>query len=109
VNELNRLCGVAERRLSEALYLAGDYSIADMASWPWLRAAHKLGQNWDDFPTLKDWVDRIYARPAVMIAVKAGEALRAGADQNAAENKESARFLFGQTAKSVSDALKKQS
>jgi GSH-dependent disulfide-bond oxidoreductase len=109
VNELNRLCGVAERRLSEHAYLAGEYSIADIAVWPWLRGAHRLGQNWDDFPKLKDWIDRIYARPAVMIAVKAGEALRTNADQNAAENKESARFLFGQTAQSVSDALKKQS
>jgi GST-like protein len=109
VNELNRLCGVAERRLNQQPYLAGDYSIADMAAWPWLRGAHKLGQNWDDFPKLKDWIDRIYARPAVMKAVKAGEAVRTTADQNAAENKESAQFLFGQTAKSVSDALKKQS
>jgi GST-like protein len=109
VNELNRLCGVAERRLSEHAYLAGEYSIADMASWPWLRGAHRLGQSYDDFPKLKDWIDRIYARPAVMLAVKAGEAIRAAADQNAAENKESAQFLFGQTAKSVSDALKKQS
>jgi GSH-dependent disulfide-bond oxidoreductase len=109
VNELNRLCGVAERRLSNNAFLAGEYSIADMATWPWLRGAHRLGQNWDDFPNLKAWVDRIYARPAVMIAVKAGEALRAAADQNAAENKESASFLFGQTAQSVADALKKQS
>lgn len=108
-NELNRLCGVAERRLSDRPFLAGDYSIADIAAWPWLRGAHRLGQNWDDFPKLKDWIDRIYARPAVMTAVRAGEALRAAIDQNAAENKESARFLFGQTAQSVSDALKKQS
>jgi GSH-dependent disulfide-bond oxidoreductase len=110
VNELNRLCGVAERRLSEASYLAGDYSIADIAAWPWLRIVHKLGQNFDDFPKLKDWVDRIYARPAVDRAVKAGDAVRAGAaEQNAAENKESARLLFGQTAQSVAAAMKKQS
>jgi GSH-dependent disulfide-bond oxidoreductase len=109
VNELNRLCGVVERRLSDHDYLAGAYSIADIATWPWLRGAHRLGQNWDDFPKLKAWVDRIYDRPAVLKAVKAGEALRANADQNAAENKESARFLFGQTAQSVADAMKKQS
>jgi GSH-dependent disulfide-bond oxidoreductase len=110
VNELNRLCGVVERRLSGRDYLAGDYSIADIATWPWLRGIHRLGQNRDDFPKLKGWVDRIYARPAVDRALKAGEAVRAGAaDQNAAENKESARILFGQTAQSVADALKKQS
>jgi GST-like protein len=106
VNELNRLCGVAERRLGDRDFLAGDYSIADIASWPWLRGAHRLGQNWDDFPNLKRWVDRIYDRPAVLKAVKAGEALRT-TDQNMAENKEAARFLFGQTAQSVADAAAK--
>jgi GSH-dependent disulfide-bond oxidoreductase len=60
VNELNRLCGVMERRLGEAAYLAGAYSIADMAAWPWARIVHRLGQSFDDFPKLKDWVDRIY-------------------------------------------------
>lgn len=109
VNELNRICGVAERRLGEQPYLAGAYSIADIAAWPWLRIAHKLGQSWDDFPKLKDWVDRIYAREAVQRALAAGEAVRGRPDQNAAENKESARILFGQTAQSVADAMKKQS
>jgi glutathione S-transferase/GST-like protein len=110
VNELNRLCGVAERRLAERPYLAGEYSIADMAAWPWLRIAHKLGQSFDDFPKLKDWVDRIYARPAVVRALDAGQKLREGAaEQNAAENAESALMLFGQTAQSVADAMKKQS
>ena len=107
VNELNRLCGVAERRLSDRDYLAGDYSIADIASWPWLRGAHRMGQNWDDFPNLKSWVDRIYDRPAVLKAVKVGEALRT-TDQNIAADKEAARFLFGQTAQSVADAAAKQ-
>jgi hypothetical protein len=81
-----------------------------MASWPWLRGAHKLGQSFDDFPKLKNWIDRIYARPAVARALKVGESIRASAaEQNAAENAESARFLFGQTAQSVADAMKKQS
>jgi glutathione S-transferase len=110
VNELNRLCGVAERRLSEKPFLASEYSIADMAAWPWLRGAHRLGQSFDDFPKLKDWVDRIYARPAVERALKVGESIRASAaQQNAADNPESARFLFGQTAQSVADAIGKQS
>lgn len=107
VNELNRLCGVAERRLSERDYLAGEYSIADIAAWPWLRGAHRLGQNWDDFPNLKRWIDRIYARPAVLRAVKLGEALRT-TNQNLAENKEAARLLFGQTAASVAEAARRQ-
>jgi GSH-dependent disulfide-bond oxidoreductase len=109
VNELNRLCGVLERRLGEAAYLAGDYSIADMATWPWARIAHRLGQSFEDFPKLKDWVDRIYAREAVQRALKAGEAVRKQAAQLSAEEmREQARTLFGQTAASVRDAVSKQ-
>lgn len=105
VNEMNRLCGVAERRLSDHAFLAGDYSIADMAAWPWLRVADKLGQSFDDFPKLKDWVDRIAARPAVKRALEAGKAVRAAAQQrNAEEDAEQARNLFGQTAASVAAA-----
>jgi glutathione S-transferase len=111
VNEMNRLCGVMERRLTDRTYLAGDYSIADMAAWPWTRGAHRLGQNWDDFPKLKDWVERIKARPAVARALKAGEAVRSRPieQQSAQEQAEQARHLFGQTAASVADACAKQS
>jgi GSH-dependent disulfide-bond oxidoreductase len=106
LNELNRLYGVMERRLAEQPYLAGEYSIADMASWPWARGAHRLGQNWDDFPKLKDWVERIKARPAVERALAKGEAVRSkpAEQQTPEELKEQARVLFGQTAKSVADA-----
>jgi glutathione S-transferase/GST-like protein len=109
VNELNRLCGVMERRFAEATFLAGDYSLADMAAWPWARAAHRLGQSFDDFPKLKDWVDRIYARPAVRRALEAGNALRPAAkEMNAEEARDQARHLFGQTAASVREAVSKQ-
>jgi GSH-dependent disulfide-bond oxidoreductase len=110
VNELNRLCGVAERQLEQHAFLAGDeYSIADMASWPWLRIAHKLGQSFDDFPKLKDWIDRIYARPATMIAVKKGEALRTQEQELSKDQvRDMAKNLFGQTAASVNAAKSKQ-
>lgn len=108
VNELNRLCGVMERRLADAPYLAGDYSIADIASWPWARIVHKLGQSFDDFPKLKDWVDRIYARPAVKRALKAGEELRQQQALSKEQVREMAKALFGQTANSVNDAKSKQ-
>lgn len=109
VNELNRLCGVMERRFAEAPFLAGEYSIADMASWPWARTAHKLGQNLEDFPKLKDWIDRIYARPAVLRALEAGKDARRAADQMTPEEaREQAKVLFGQTAASVKDAVSKQ-
>jgi len=111
VNELNRLCGVAERQLEQHAFIAGDeYSIADIASWPWLRGAHRLGQSYDAFPKLKDWIDRIYARPAVMIAVKKGEALREPQqDLSKDQVREMAKNLFGQTAASVNAAKSNQS
>ncbi len=111
VNELNRLCGVLEKRLAEREFIAGEFSIADIATWPWTRGAHRLGQNWDDFPKLKAWVDRINERPTVQRALKAGEAVRAKAreEETDAERAEQARNLFGQTAKSVADACAKQS
>lgn len=105
VNELNRLLGVMEKLLEKRDYLAGEYSIADMASWPWARGAHRLGQSWDDFPKLKDWVDRIAARPAVQRALEKGEELKRTTDaQGAQDSAEAAKHLFGQTSKSVNDA-----
>lgn len=104
-NELNRLCGVMERRLSERDYLAGDYSIADIASWPWARIVHRLGQSFDAFPKLKAWVDRIYDRPAVQRALKAGEELRQQ-ELSKGQVQEMAKALFGQTAASVTAATK---
>jgi glutathione S-transferase len=109
VNELNRLCGVMEKRLSETPYLAGEYSIADMASWPWARIAHKLGQDFADFPKLKDWVDRIYDRPAVQRALAAGEELKQKQALSKEEVRDAAKHLFGQTANSVNVAKSKQS
>lgn len=104
VNELNRLCGVIERRLSGRPFLAGDYSIADIASWPWARIVHKLGQSFDDFPKLKNWVDRIYERPAVQRALKAGEELRQQ-ELSKDDVQAMAKNLFGQTAASVNKAM----
>lgn len=103
VNELNRLCGVMERRLSARDYLADEYSIADMAAWPWTRIAHKLGQTFDDFPKVKAWVDRIYDRPAVQRALKVGEELRQQ-ELSKADVQAMSKHLFGQTAASVKAA-----
>jgi GST-like protein len=64
-NEAKRLYGVLDRRLGEADYMAGDYSIADMATFPWLRKPEGQGQNIDDFPNVKRWFAAINARPAV--------------------------------------------
>lgn len=68
-NETLRLYAVMERRLAQAEYLAGDYSIADMATWPWVRVRwlHKI--DLDEFPNVKRWYDAIDARPAVQRGV----------------------------------------
>jgi len=109
VNELNRLCGVMEKRLGEAAFLAGaDYSIADIAAWPWARIAHKLGQNFDDFPKLKAWVDLIHARPAVQRALQAGDELRQKQDLSKDQVRDMAKNLFGQTAATVNAAKSNQ-
>jgi GST-like protein len=62
--EAGRLYGVMDRRLADVEFLAGDYSIADIASYPWIKP-DRQGQNLDDFPNLKRWLDAIGDRPAV--------------------------------------------
>jgi GSH-dependent disulfide-bond oxidoreductase len=64
-NEAKRIYGVIDKRLGEVPYLAGEYSIADMATYPWLRAHNWQGQKLEDFPNLKKWYDAIEARAAV--------------------------------------------
>src|SRR5216684_1082706 len=67
-NEVNRLYGVLNRRLADRAFVAGDYSIADMASYPWIILYERQGQNIDDFPHVKRWIEAIKARPAVVRA-----------------------------------------
>jgi GSH-dependent disulfide-bond oxidoreductase len=62
--ESDRLVGVLDRRLAEAEYLAGDYSIADMASWAWVRG-YERRKTLNDYPNVKRWFEAIAARPAV--------------------------------------------
>ena len=69
-NEAGRLYGVMDRRLGEAEYLAGDYSIADIATWPWMRNPDRRGQDMRNFPNVKRWFEAIEARPAVGRGVK---------------------------------------
>jgi GSH-dependent disulfide-bond oxidoreductase len=65
-NEAQRLYGVMNRRLAHTKYIAGpEYSIADIAIFPWLRSWKNQGIDWSDYPHLKGWFDEIAARPAV--------------------------------------------
>jgi len=63
-NETNRLYGVLNKRLADRPFLAGDYSIADMASYPWIVPHERQGQRLEDFPNLKRWFETIRQRPA---------------------------------------------
>lgn len=69
-NEAKRLYGVLNQQLSQQRFIAGNsYSIADIAIFPWLRSWQNQGIDWDDYPQLKAWFDRIEARPAVQRGV----------------------------------------
>jgi GST-like protein len=63
--EAGRLYGVLDRRLADHEFVAGEYSIADMAIFPWCRLHARQGQNLDDFPNARRWFDQVSARPAV--------------------------------------------
>jgi GST-like protein len=96
-NEVNRLYGVMNTRLADRDYLAGAYSIADMASYPWVRPYKNQGQDLAEFPYLEKWFQRMRERPAVAKAVKIGEELRN--NYNLATDKEAQAVLFGQRAR----------
>jgi GST-like protein len=92
-NEAKRLYGVMDQRLAKSRYIGGkDYSIADIAIFPWLRSWKNQGIDWADYPHLKGWFDEIGARPAVRRGVEVLAAARKPiTDERARE------VLFGAT------------
>ena len=93
VNEANRIYGVIDRRLAQSPYIACDeYTIADMAIWPWLRLPDKQGVDKADFPHFCRWFDKIAARPAVQRGVLVLADLRKPAHDDKARE-----ILFGAT------------
>jgi GST-like protein len=103
-NEVNRLYGVLNRRLEGRDYLAGDYSIADMASYPWIVPWERQGQKLDDFPNIKRWFEAIRARPAVKRAYE--KAKEVNPNMGGIRTAEERAILFGQTAASVQAAVR---
>jgi GST-like protein len=98
VNETNRLYGVMDRRLAGHPFLAGaDYSIADMAAYPWVVPWKRQQQNLDDFVHLSRWFDAIRERPATVRAYAQGEPY----STQPAVTEEGKKLLFGQTAAST--------
>ena len=101
VNETNRLYGVMDRRLADSRFLAGDdYSIADIAAYPWVVPWKRQQQNLDDFASLHRWFDSVRERPATLRAYAKGEPYSA----QPAVTEEGKKLLFGQTAASIARA-----
>lgn len=98
VNETGRLYGVLNKRLADRVFMAGAvYSIADMASYPWIVPHARQAQNLDDFPYLARWFAAIKARPATERAYARGAEINTAPTVSAA----SAALLFGQTAATI--------
>ncbi|HEY8580485.1 MAG TPA: glutathione binding-like protein, partial [Beijerinckiaceae bacterium] len=100
VKETNRLYGVLDKQLSQGEYVAGAYSIADMACYPWIVPHERQGQKLEDFPNLKRWFETMKARPAVASAYAKGEPYR----ENPNMTEEDKKVLFGQTAQTLKSA-----
>ena len=99
-DEVDRLFGVMDRRLSERDYLAGDYSIADMAAFAWACRYPIQGVQIERFPRVQAWFDRLNVRPAVAAGLKVGEALRTTQlSDRTAEGDKARDVLFGQRAR----------
>jgi GSH-dependent disulfide-bond oxidoreductase len=97
VKETNRLYGVLDKRLADRPFIAGAYSIADMAAYPWIVPYERQGQKLSDFPHLKRWFETIADRPAVKRAYARAKEI----NTQPTVSEESKRILFGQTAASI--------
>lgn len=97
-NEVNRLYGVMDERLADRDFIAGDYSIADMACMGWAVSYKRQGQDLDEFPNLRAWFERMKARPAVARGIEVGKDVRKA---DLATDKEAQKILFGQRARKV--------
>jgi GST-like protein len=101
VKETNRLYGVLDRHLEHRTFIAGDgYSIADMASYPWIVPWKRQQQNLDNYPNLRRWFDRVRARSGTQRAYARGEPY----SSRPTVTEEGKKILFGQTASRASAA-----
>ena len=99
VNETNRLYGVLNKRLADRPFVAGaDYTITDMACYPWIVPYERQGQKLEDFPHLKRWFEAIAARPATQQAYARAKEINV---QPTINDEQARRVLFGQTAKTI--------
>ncbi len=101
-NEYDRLLAVMDVRLRNREFLAGDYSIADIAAFPWVRPYRRLGNDLDRFTNLRRWFDALKTRPAVQRGTDLGKDWRR--DERTSEEAHS--LLFGQNSETVRDAAR---
>ena len=97
-DEVNRLYGVMNIRLKDRAFLAGKYSIADMACVGWVNLWERQGQDINQFPNLKRWIEAVKARPAVQRGMALGRELRQGIDM---KDPKVQAVLFGQRARTA--------
>jgi GSH-dependent disulfide-bond oxidoreductase len=97
VNETGRLYAVLNKQLADKEFVAGDYSIADIAAYPWIVPHERQSQNLEDFPHIKRWFEAIKARPATIRAYEKAEALKT----QALDPDKSRDLLFNQSAKTI--------
>ncbi|MBE9201967.1 MULTISPECIES: glutathione binding-like protein [unclassified Nodularia (in: cyanobacteria)] len=96
VKETGRLYAVLNKRLADREFVAGDYSIADIAAYPWIVPHESQSQNLEDFPHLQRWFETIQARPATIRAYEKAEAFQQELDLEKSRN-----LLFNQSANTV--------
>jgi GST-like protein len=95
--EVARLVAVLDKRLADRPFMTGEYSIADMATYPWVMAGERRGLALTDFPNVARWIETIRARPAVVRAYEKAKTISGvvGVDEQAK------KILFGQSAETV--------
>jgi GST-like protein len=103
-NEYDRLLAVMDVRLRNRDFLAGDYSIADIASFPWVLPYRRFGNDLDNFPNLRRWFDTLKERPAVQRGVNLGKSWR----RNEARNEKARAMMFDQNAETVRKAAARE-
>ncbi|CAH1673600.1 glutathione S-transferase N-terminal domain-containing protein [Chelatococcus asaccharovorans] len=96
VKEANRLYGVLDRRLADRAFVGGDFSIADIAIYPWVRSHARHGQDLSEFPAIHRWYDAMGARTSVVRTYEIADTI----NKAPTVSKEAQSILFGQTANS---------
>jgi len=99
--ELHRLYGVLDRRLAGREYIAGEYSIADMASYPWIVPHAPHGQDLDDFPDLRRWFETMRERPGTRATYDGVTDVYSRSDRTLTDAER--RILFGASAKTMAE------